>query len=230
MTGFPSKSTFFSRMSERSIVVGVLNDDTTEFVPVSIPLSEVEEIRGMGEERSAIKTAQGKEFSFNLSAAELKRRMYDPARKIADLCRVTIIDEPIVGARMEDGTIYVGLSPGTKDRMFMATENSPAMTFNEAAKYTKRLDVHGHNDWRIPTKQELEQIFNYTHLGKFRGMFSYHPFDRYWSSTESGSDDRIVMTPYINSSMSMMVNNLAFSSRVVRVEKKEEKKKGPRLW
>jgi hypothetical protein len=37
---------------------------------------------------------------------------------------------------------------------------SLTMTFNEAQEYAAKLDAHGHKDWRVPTKAELNVLFN----------------------------------------------------------------------
>ena len=36
----------------------------------------------------------------------------------------------------------------------------PFLSFNEALKYTKELNAHGHRDWRVPTAAELNVFFN----------------------------------------------------------------------
>jgi hypothetical protein len=57
-------------------------------------------------------------------------------------------------------------------------------TFNEAKKYAANLDAQGHRDWRVPTKAELDVLFNNrASIGGFnvsgRGLAGW-----YWSSTE----------------------------------------------
>lgn len=62
---------------------------------------------------------------------------------------------------MEDGTVFVGISPDT-GRPFYATIADAPLTYtaDQAEKYAKNLHVHGHKDWRVPTKNELKDLFN----------------------------------------------------------------------
>ena len=68
---------------------------------------------------------------------------------------------PKIGAKMPDGTIYAGVSPDTDKAMYATpADASLTMTFNEAKEYATRLDAHGHEDWHVPTKSELNVLFN----------------------------------------------------------------------
>src|SRR5438105_898104 len=69
--------------------------------------------------------------------------------------------EPQVGDQMPDGTVYAGISPETNKPMYTPSSDAPrTYTFNEAAAYAKKLDEDGHKDWRVPTKAELNVLFN----------------------------------------------------------------------
>jgi len=62
---------------------------------------------------------------------------------------------------MPDGTVLVGISPDTNKPMYATpADASLTMTFNEAQEYAAKLDAHGHKDWRVPTKAELNVLFN----------------------------------------------------------------------
>src|SRR5689334_12641709 len=64
------------------------------------------------------------------------------------------------GDRMPDGTIFVGISPKTQQPMYATPADAPLrMTWEEAMKYAARLDAHGHRDWRVPTKAELNLLW-----------------------------------------------------------------------
>jgi len=68
---------------------------------------------------------------------------------------------PKIGDKMSDGTIYAGISPETNKPMYATSADAPlTMTFNKAKEYAAKLDAHGHQDWRIPTKAELNALFN----------------------------------------------------------------------
>jgi hypothetical protein len=66
-----------------------------------------------------------------------------------------------IGDKMPDGTVYAGLSPETGKPMYVTpADASLTMKWKEAMDYAKRLDTHGHQDWRLPTKGELNVLFN----------------------------------------------------------------------
>src|SRR5262245_30894600 len=63
--------------------------------------------------------------------------------------------------RMEDGTVYAGISPDTgrpvHDTFRRAVQHIVGVgreklgfTFARAQQYAARLDAHGHQDWRVP--------------------------------------------------------------------------------
>jgi len=69
--------------------------------------------------------------------------------------------EPKVGDKMPDGTVLAGISPDTNQPMYaMPADASLTMTSNEAKEYAAKLDAHVHKDWRVPTKAELNVLFN----------------------------------------------------------------------
>jgi hypothetical protein len=69
--------------------------------------------------------------------------------------------EPKIGDKMPDGTVLAGISPDTNKPMYATpTDASLTMKFKEAQEYAAKLDAHGHQDWRVPTKAELNVLFN----------------------------------------------------------------------
>jgi hypothetical protein len=102
-------------------------------------------------------------------------------------------DAPEVGDKMSDGSIFAGISTGKQ--MFAAPQDAKkadgtnlTMTFNEAADYAKKLNAEnylGHNDWRVPTKAELNVLFNNrAAIGKL-DISGSSPSGWYWSGTPS---------------------------------------------
>ncbi len=78
-----------------------------------------------------------------------------------------------VGDIMQDGSIYAGMLPETHERIFIAAKDTPCtMSFNEAAKYAEDLDVHGHKDWRMPTLDELNLVYQNIEKGALRETFN----------------------------------------------------------
>jgi len=92
---------------------------------------------------------------------------------------------PKVGDRMTDGTVYAGTSPDTGKAMYATPGDAPlTCTFNQARNYAAELDAHDHNDWRVPTKDELNVMFqNLAAIGGFNETGS-PPGGWYWSSSE----------------------------------------------
>ena len=94
---------------------------------------------------------------------------------------------PPIGTTVSDGTIYAGMSPDTGKPMYAAPADAPlTMKWKEAIKYASELDAHGHRDWRLPTKGELNLLFNNrAAIGGFNVSCSY-PAGWYWSGTPYG--------------------------------------------
>jgi hypothetical protein len=94
--------------------------------------------------------------------------------------------EPKPGDKMRDG-IYAGISPETGKAMFTTPADGPlTYTFNEAQKYVQTANagkLEGHDDWRVPTKAELNVLFNNrTAVGGFNVSGSYAD-GLYWSAS-----------------------------------------------
>jgi hypothetical protein len=74
---------------------------------------------------------------------------------------MTPLAESKPGDKMPDGTVYAGISPETNQPMYVTPADVPlTMTVNQAKEYAAMLDAHGHQDWRVPTKTELNVLFN----------------------------------------------------------------------
>ena len=99
-----------------------------------------------------------------------------------------------IGAVMPDGTVYAGISPdtgraiyttpGDAERTFRRG-NTGAFNWEDAMDYAAQFDGHGHKDWRVPTKGELNVLFsNRAAIGGFNETGS-NPTDWYWSSIQA---------------------------------------------
>ncbi len=95
---------------------------------------------------------------------------------------------PEIGDRMADGTVYAGVSPDTGKAMYATPADAPlTMKWEDAMKHAAKLDAHGHQDWRVPTKGELNVLWENRDKGALRGTFNVTgspPAGRYCSSTE----------------------------------------------
>ena len=90
---------------------------------------------------------------------------------------------PEVGDRMEDGTIYAGISPDTNEAMYAAPADEVMMNFNLAAARAEGLSRMAGKAYRVPSEGELNVLFNNrAAIGGFNetGSFSV---SCYWSST-----------------------------------------------
>ena len=96
--------------------------------------------------------------------------------------------EATPGDEMEDGTIYAGISPVTKKPMYVTPQDAPgAYTFNQAATYAQNLNANGHQDFRVPSYDELDVLYRNRNKGKLAGTFNETGSNHagwYWSSTE----------------------------------------------
>ena len=115
-------------------------------------------------------------------AAEAKAAAEEQARLEAEA-----IANAQVGDKMADGTIFAGISPDTNQPMYAAPADAPlGMDFNAAAKYAEGLEVGGKKGFRIPTKAELNVLFQNREKGALKGTFNLTGSDTagwYWSST-----------------------------------------------
>lgn len=94
---------------------------------------------------------------------------------------------PSIGAVMKDGTVHAGISPDTGKKMFaLPADASLTTTFNKAQEYAHDANAwhsNGHDDWRVPTKNELIVLFNNrAAIGGFNVRGSV-PSGWYWSSS-----------------------------------------------
>jgi hypothetical protein len=93
---------------------------------------------------------------------------------------------PNVGDLMPDGTIYAGTSPDTGDAMYTTPADAPgAYNQDSGSRYCADLQANGHHDWRVPTKDELNVLYqNRAAIGGFNKTGSI-PVGWYWSSSQN---------------------------------------------
>jgi len=88
------------------------------------------------------------------------------------------------GDHMPDGTLYAGISPDTNKPMYTTLlDPIRQMSFDVAQKYCTQLESSGHKDWHLPTKSELNVLFNNrAAVGKF-DQSGPDPWGWYWSAS-----------------------------------------------
>jgi hypothetical protein len=133
-----------------------------------------------------------------------------------------------VGDKLEDGTVYAGELNGKK--IFAAPEDAKLanrcallMTFNEAARYAEtqnKENYYGHNDWRVPTVDELNLLYTSKDKGFLKGQFDEtgeSPSGWYGSSsTGDYSNDFVKSQCFSNGRLAVFNSMRRMSVRLVR--------------
>jgi hypothetical protein len=165
-----------SSHGERRIRVLILNPKSKGFNPTTFPETEIERVMGISEDRSVLVLRSGAEIPVALPYEELEQKIYERDFRtdgpVLDLRNVTgqaakakapanTNQAPAPGDKMPDGTVFAGISPDTNKPMYATPADAPLMMkFNQAKEHADKLDAHGHQDWRVPTKAELNVLFN----------------------------------------------------------------------
>src|SRR5262249_1196948 len=94
------------------------------------------------------------------------------------------------GDRMEDGTIYAGISPDTGGPMYTMSADIPgSFDLFRAEEYAGKFPGHGDRKWRVPSKDELNVLFNErAAIGGF-DQTGIDPAGWYWSSSRDIYDN-----------------------------------------
>lgn len=123
--------------------------------------------------------------------------MTKPAAAKAKQKKQKIEPAPAIGARMDDKTVYVGVSPDTGEQLFTTPWDAAiGLDFNAAAACVKAINKQkylGHDDWRLPTKEELNVLYNNADKGVLRGTFDQDPNcpDSWYISSTPGFDNSV---------------------------------------
>jgi Protein of unknown function (DUF1566) len=200
MTESPAKLAFAFRSSEARLIRAMVGDDKgLSFSATTFPETQLERVMELGTDRSAIVLLSGIKIPVAVSYEDLEQKIYTPSFRtvgpVLDLRDVTgevakpkipanTNQVPAPGDTMPDRTIFAGISPDTDKPMYATPADAPlTMKFNEAKGYAAKLEAHGHKDWRVPTKAELNVLFNNrAAIGGFNVSGSY-PAGWYWSSS-----------------------------------------------
>ena len=188
-----------SSPGERLIRALIANPKSNGFNPTTFPETEIERVMGIDEDRSALVLRSGNEIPVALPYEELEQKIYEPDFRtdgpVMDLRNVTgeaakpkapanTNQAPAPGDKMPDGTVFAGISPDTNKPMYATPADAPlTMKFNQAKEYAAKLNAHGKQDWRMPTKAELNVLFNNrAAIGGFNVTGSL-PAGWYWSAS-----------------------------------------------
>src|ERR1700733_10948638 len=204
----PIAKEFSSNRGDRRIRVQVGNQQGDGFHSLTVAENEIQGVAEMGQDRSALVLRSGTEIPVALPYEQLEQKIYEsdfrtdgpvldlrnvtgPAAEAAIPNRTAKPKAPAntnqalaPGDKMPDGTVFAGISPDTNKPVYATpADASLTMNFNEAQKYAAKLDAHGHNDWRVPTKTELNVLFNNrAAIGRF-DISGSNPAGWYWSAS-----------------------------------------------
>jgi hypothetical protein len=102
-----------------------------------------------------------------------------------------VLRPPQVGDVMPDGTIYAGISPDTHKKLFvMPRDDSISGSFNTVADRVEKANAQkilGHDDWRMPTRNELIMLYRNRDAGALKGTFNEmgsHDKSWYWGDPQ----------------------------------------------
>ena len=193
----PSSIAISSSHGDR--LIRALIAEGKEFNATTFSENEVERVMEIDENSSALVLRSGSKIPVALSYEQLEQKIYQPDFKnddpVLDLRAVTgeaakpkapanTNQAPTPGDKMPDGTVFAGISPDTNKPMYATPgDASLTMKFNDAQKYAAGLEANGHKDWHVPTKAELNVLFNNrAAIGGFDISCS-DPAGWYWSAS-----------------------------------------------
>jgi len=86
--------------------------------------------------------------------------------------------------------------PGTDTRIGTGKENTDAIIkllaskgeSRKATQFCKALNINGYNDWFLPSKDELNEMYKILSAGSNIGEFNTSPDGWYWSSSSSSNN------------------------------------------
>ena len=114
-----------------------------------------------------------------------------PLLDAEEQARAERVANPDIGDRMPDGSVFAGCTADGA-RLFAMPENASALLdFNQAAAYAQKLSQNsalGHDDWRVPTAEELDVLFNNrAKIGGLEQTDQKFPLC-FWSGSAYGDD------------------------------------------
>ncbi|MEZ0262554.1 MAG: hypothetical protein ACAH80_16235 [Alphaproteobacteria bacterium] len=107
--------------------------------------------------------------------------------------------EPMkIGDKMEDGTVYAGISPDTGRAMYAAPADvhfgdaRARLSLGKAKWCAKQFQLGGKDDFRIPSWRELNELFKSKDEGALKGTFNTAGKDHRGSWYTSSSTDHVL--------------------------------------
>lgn len=99
----------------------------------------------------------------------------------------------------------------------VAPEANNTLNWSNANSYCENLTLYGYSDWRLPTKEELLQMYNDREsIGGF--VTGYYDNSYYWSSTQRTGYDQHYAVRFYSGSVESIYNGESLRIRPIRQE------------
>ena len=163
--------------------------------------------------------------SVNINEGRNTVSAYGAAARVAADGRLTVFTHGIltikpvleIGDKAEDGWICAGNSPDTGKPMFVAPADADMMSWWKSRKAARALQEQGKVEARLPSKNELKQIFsNRAKIGKFSLSQGFLSTAWYWSSTPNFTRLRAKVLSFSDGSHKSEVKGMQAFTRFVR--------------
>ncbi len=118
----------------------------------------------------------------NVFLEDVKYMCLAPSRT-ADCFETKPMKEKVeIGDEMPDGTVFLGISPDNAQGLFLMPKNFENQFSDvEATRIVSRQTAYGHSDWRLPTRRELECVYNNKRHKSISAVFNTRsPGPWYW--------------------------------------------------
>lgn len=184
----PDKSfKIMRRMTDDPRIEVLFSSPATHQIEVySFQASRIDHLEGTGAGKSTMVLISGATFTLSIPYKELVEKIEEGASPV-DLTSYSAFTPFYgleIGDKVEDGSIFAGISPDTKTLLLVAAEDAPSlMSFDAAARHAKTFEAHGQKGWCLPTPEELSQIFRSKKGGSLMGAFNLSSL--YWTNKAS---------------------------------------------
>jgi len=181
------------------------------------------------------KIAKVKAWRESLGAAARKKQESLAAEKkeeaVANVQTAVDAVREFIGVKMPDETVFAGMLPNGRKLYALPQDANVAMDFNAASGYLQRINREkkfGHDDWRIPNKEELDLLYKNQEKGALKDTFNQHKDmwtieGEYWSCTSGATaHPSLYVKSFSDGASGPNDVKLKCAVRLVRTQKIEE--------
>jgi hypothetical protein len=148
---------------------------------------------------------------------DLKYQFAQQLEKLAKSGVIKLIDEAQKGKPASDLSARFYFDPET-GLMWTTRDNGTDVMWPQANDYAQQLRLGGYADWRLPTIDELEELYE-PQVG-IRKPFKVHGL--MWSSTKSGPDNALFFNFWAGLQGTLPLTNSVQATRAFCVRRAEE--------